>query len=250
MQIQSWPLKQPKPYEGNPRKISAQAISKVANSIKAFGFQQPIVVDRDGVIIVGHTRLLAAKKLKLKEVPVLVADLDEASAKAYRMADNRTSQETEWDEERLLQELGFLQGLNFDLDTIGFEDAELVRLLGDDALANAAEPDVDAEKSRLLDLLTVSLDPPRHEVTEGEVYLLGQRHHLCCMGIMTGWPLWVPLLQSNDDAIFCPYPGPFVAYGKFTERHHLVMVQPDPYTCGHILDRFDECFPGDIEKVE
>lgn len=249
MDIQSWPLKTIKPYEGNPRTISADAISKVANSIRTFGFLQPIVVDAEGVIIVGHTRYLAAKKLRRREAPVVVADkLSPEQVHAYRIADNKTGELSEWDEEKLLAELGILQGFESDLSVLGFENDELLRLMGDDALANSPEPNVDAEKSRLLDLLTVTIDPPTHEVLDGDVYLIGERHHLLCVSVMTGWPTWAPLLD-HEGAVFCPYPGPFVTYGKFPEKHKLVMVQPDPYTCGHILDRYEECFPGGIEKV-
>ena len=83
------------PYENNPRRISDEAVEKVADSIREFGFQQPIVVDSAHVIIVGHTRLKAAKKLGLETVPVVVADnLTEEQAKAYRLADNKTGELT------------------------------------------------------------------------------------------------------------------------------------------------------------
>ena len=83
------------PHENNPRRISDEAVEKVANSIREFGFQQPIVVDSAHVIIVGHTRLKAAKKLGLETVPVVVADnLTEEQAKAYRLADNKTGELT------------------------------------------------------------------------------------------------------------------------------------------------------------
>lgn len=106
-----------KPYENNPRK-NDEAVDKVAASIREFGFQQPIVVDKDGVIIVGHTRLKAAKKLKLKEVPVVYADLPEEKAKAYRLADNKTNEFSEWDYELLDMELGDIE---LDMEQFGFE---------------------------------------------------------------------------------------------------------------------------------
>ena len=90
MQVQTWKIGDVHPYGNNPRN-NAAAVKPVANSIKEFGFQQPIVVDKDGVIIVGHTRYKAAKLLKLKEVPVVVADqLTDDQVKAYRIADNST----------------------------------------------------------------------------------------------------------------------------------------------------------------
>ena len=96
------------PYSRNPRKN--QHIDKVAASIKEFGFQQPIVVDKEKVIIVGHTRYLAAQKLGMREVPVIVAEnLDENQVKAYRIADNRVAEESQWDNELLNLELMDLQ---------------------------------------------------------------------------------------------------------------------------------------------
>jgi len=112
------------PYHNNPRKN--QAIDKVASSINEYGFQQPIVVDPNMVVIVGHTRLLASKKLGLKKVPIAIANLSKSQAKAYRLADNRTNEDSSWDEELLKGELLDLEGL---INTIGFEDSELEKLL-------------------------------------------------------------------------------------------------------------------------
>jgi ParB-like chromosome segregation protein Spo0J len=116
MKIEQWPIDKPQPYARNARKISDLAIEKVARSIKEFGWQQAIVVDGDGVVIAGHTRLLAAKQLGEKKVPVLVAsDLTPEQVKAYRLADNRSHEEAEWDLDMLGAELFDLKGLGFDL---------------------------------------------------------------------------------------------------------------------------------------
>ena len=107
------------PYVNNPR-INADAVDKVAASIREFGFQQPIVVDKDKVVIVGHTRLKAAKKLKLKLVPVLMADeLTEEQVNAYRLADNKTNELAEWDFDRLQEELDKI--LQIDMSDFGFK---------------------------------------------------------------------------------------------------------------------------------
>lgn len=94
-----------KPYWRNPRRIPAEAVEAVATSIKEYGYQQPIVVDTDMVVIVGHTRLQALKKLGVTEIPVYVADLPEAKAKEYRLIDNRTGEMTTWDHSALVLEL-------------------------------------------------------------------------------------------------------------------------------------------------
>jgi len=114
------------PYARNPR-VNAQAVAKVAASIKEFSFAQPIVVDEFNVVIVGHTRLLAAQQLKMETVPVYVArNLSPAQAKAYRIMDNRSGEGAEWDFSLLSGELEDLVGLDFDLDLTGFDDSFII----------------------------------------------------------------------------------------------------------------------------
>ena len=97
MQVEMWSLDRIKPYENNPR-INDDAVADVVQSINEFGFRQPLVVDTAGVIIVGHTRFKAAKQLELAEVPVHVAiDMEPEAVRAYRIADNRTGENAEWD---------------------------------------------------------------------------------------------------------------------------------------------------------
>lgn len=117
------------PYDKNPRKNDA-AVDAVARSIQEFGFRQPIVVDASGVIIVGHTRWKAAKKLGLKEVPVHVADLDPVKARAYRIADNKSNEIAEWDEALLAEELTALKDADFDLSAMGFTTEDLDGIFG------------------------------------------------------------------------------------------------------------------------
>lgn len=124
--IEWWPLDRIRPYEQNPRVISDAAIDKVAASIKTFGWRQPIVVDDAGVILVGHTRLQAAKRLNLEQVPVHVAaGLSVEAARAYRLADNRTHDEARWNTEGLGFELAQLAAAGFDLALTGFDPGEL-----------------------------------------------------------------------------------------------------------------------------
>ena len=116
------------PYARNPR-ITAHAVDKVAASIKEFGFRVPIVVDSEMVIIAGHVRYQAAQRLHLKKVPVHVADgLSAEQVKAYRIADNRTAEDAQWDNEMLALEIGELDAANFDTTLLGFEASELEQL--------------------------------------------------------------------------------------------------------------------------
>ena len=109
------------PYENNPRKNEA-AVEVVMKSIRDFGFKVPIVVDKDGIIVTGHTRLKAAQRLGLSTVPVIVAeDLSDEKIKAFRLADNKTAEYAEWDLEKLEQELRELQDLDIDMDEFGFK---------------------------------------------------------------------------------------------------------------------------------
>ncbi len=112
-----------KPYSRNPRK--KLNLDKVVESIRNYGWQQPIVVDRAGVIIAGHSRYEAAKILECKEIPVLIADLSPEKAKAYRIADNKTNQYSEWDYSLLNKEFTDLLDINMDLEMTGFDTKEL-----------------------------------------------------------------------------------------------------------------------------
>lgn len=122
MNVQYVSIEDIRPYEKNPRK-NDDSVEYVANSIREFGWRQPIVVDADGVIIAGHTRYKAAKKLNMKKVPVLVADdLTDEQVKAYRLADNKTGEMAKWDFPLLNDELFDL--CDVDMDAFGFTDHE------------------------------------------------------------------------------------------------------------------------------
>ncbi len=143
MHIQSIPLENLIPYARNPRKNEA-AVDKVAASLKEFGWQQPIVVDKENVIVAGHTRLLAAKRLKLSEAPVVVAeDLTPAQIKAYRLADNRSHEDATWDDDLLALELGDLDNVDFPSSLTGFDEAEIKQLT--ETLGNLKNLNTDAE---------------------------------------------------------------------------------------------------------
>ena len=119
MNIISMKLENIKPYEKNPRK-NDKAVKYVAESIKQFGFKVPIVLDKDNVIVTGHTRFKAAKKLMMKEVPCVIADdLSEEQIAAFRLADNKVAEKADWDYELLEEELDEI--FNFDMGDFGFE---------------------------------------------------------------------------------------------------------------------------------
>ena len=131
-------------YENNPRH-NELAIDAVAKSIDKFGFKQPLVLSKDGTVIVGHTRLLAAVKLGLKKVPVIYSDLSEEDEKAYRIADNRVSENSRWNYELLNFEISELSDLNYDLSVLGFSGKEISKSLtgwdSDISMSNIEEDD-------------------------------------------------------------------------------------------------------------
>ena len=119
MDVISMAISDIKPYPNNPRK-NDDAVTATANSIKEFGWQQPIIVDKDNIIIAGHTRYKAAKQLNMDKVPVVVAkNLSKEQVKAYRLADNKTGEIADWDSEFLEDELANI--IDFDMEDFGFE---------------------------------------------------------------------------------------------------------------------------------
>ncbi len=128
MEVRTVPIETVVPYEGNPRK-NAAAVGKVAESLREYGWRQPLVVDAEMILIAGHTRLAAAKSLGWSEVPIHVAEgLSAEQVRAYRLADNRTGQDATWDDELLAIEIRELDLAGFDLTLTGFTDDELAAL--------------------------------------------------------------------------------------------------------------------------
>ena len=133
------------PYDKNPR-INDQAVDLVANSIREFGFKQPIVIDRNNVIIAGHTRWKAARELGLERIPCIMADdLTPAQVKAYRLADNKVAEASEWDFDLLDEELQELDGLDIDMSDFGFVQDEIDTA---EAVEDNYEPDIPTEPMR------------------------------------------------------------------------------------------------------
>ena len=129
MKIETQLIAKIKPYGRNPR-VNDSAVDAVAESIRQFGFRQPIVVDTEGVIVCGHTRWKAAKKLGLTKVPVHVAtDLTPEQIRAYRIADNKTNELAEWDYDLLMRELAELKADGVDVMSLGWTADEVNRML-------------------------------------------------------------------------------------------------------------------------
>jgi ParB-like chromosome segregation protein Spo0J len=167
MEIVHKHLSELKPYANNPR-VNDGAVAAVVASIREFGFRQPVVVDADMVIIVGHTRFKAAQQLGMSEVPVHIArDLTPAQLKAYRIADNQVATIATWDKDLLPIELGELEALDFDLKLLGFDDDQLAKHMGTEVQDGQCDPD------------DVPLPPDAAITQPGDLWILGSHRLLC-----------------------------------------------------------------------
>lgn len=167
MLVDLWDLSKVRVYANNPRQ-NDDAVAAVAAAIREFGFRQPIVVDTAGVIIVGHTRFKAAQQLGLQQVPVHVAtDLTPAQIKAYRIADNKAHELSDWNYDLLPIELGELQGANYDLAVLGFSSDELAEIFDPGVQDGLTDPD------------DVPAPPDEATTRPGDLWLLGNHRLLC-----------------------------------------------------------------------
>ncbi len=211
MQIENICISEIKPYENNPRNNDS-AVDYVANSIKEFGFKVPIIVDANNVIVAGHTRLKAAEKLGLKELPCIRADdLTDDQIKAFRIADNKVSEFAEWDFAKLEAEI---DSINLDMAQFGFDDVQVDDISGDD---------IDADNYEETDM------EPRSKF--GDIWQLGEHRLMCgnsaekkCIsrlmnGIVADIVLTDPPYGINADKGFSGERG-FNGVGKKIKSRH------------------------------
>lgn len=192
IQIEWIPPEELIPYEKNPRK-NDKAVDVVATSISQYGFLVPIILDKDNIIIAGHTRLKAAKKLGLKEVPVIWAEnLTPAQIKGFRIMDNKSNEYAKWDLESLKIEFQELKDLNFDLSLTGFKEAQIDTILQEGA-------DEQFYKKE-----------PKYKIQEGDVYQLGDHRIIC--GDATKRNVHSALIQGNRVACVFTDPPYGVSY--------------------------------------
>lgn len=204
MQIYDKPLEWLTPYENNPRN-NEEAVEPVANSISEFGFKVPIVATSDGEIINGHTRWKAAKKLKLKTVPVIIADdLTEEQVRAFRLADNKVAEIAQWDIELLMSEIESVD--NLDMTLFGFTDSDYTL---DDFEDEETDTDISEDEIE-------SEDDSVSSVEYGDIYQLG-RHRLMC-GDSTSAGDMKELVDGEKIDLYVTDPPYNVAYEGKTEE--------------------------------
>jgi len=169
MALEVWPLSRLIPDARNPRTHSPEQVAQIAASIQEFGWTNPILVDKSGVIIAGHGRYLAAPRAGLSEAPVIVlGHLTESQRRALLIADNKLALNAGWDDNLLAEELAALEADGFDMSVVGFSDEELAALLEEDA-----------GSSLLTDPDDIPEAPAEARTRRGDLYLLG-RHRLLC----------------------------------------------------------------------
>ena len=240
MSVELRPLDAVRPYANNPRQ-NDDAVEAVAESIRRFGFRQPIVVDQDGVIVAGHTRFRAAQRLGLATVPVHVAtDLSPDDVRAYRLADNKTAELASWDDAMLSIELDALRGAGIDWTLLGFDEEELAKLLAPAGTEGLTDPDAVPEK-------------PADPITKpGDLWLLG-KHRLLC-GDSTSATDVARLLDGAVPALMVTDPPYGVEYDP--EWRMDAGLTGNTARMGKVMndDRADwteawKLFPGDVAYV-
>ena len=196
LQVVTWPVEKLIPYARNARTHSAEQVAQVAASIAEFGWTNPILAGADGIVIAGHARLLAARKLGMTEVPVIVLDhLTESQRRALVLADNRLALNAGWDEEMLRVEMAALEEDGFNLEVVGFTDEEIAGLLRDPEEASAGNTDDDA----------VPETPETAITVPGDIWLLGQ-HRLLCGDSVQMESVEKVLAGGLADMVFCDPP--------------------------------------------
>ncbi|MEO8594059.1 MAG: site-specific DNA-methyltransferase [Candidatus Solibacter sp.] len=196
LQVVTWPVEKLIPYARNARTHSAEQVAQVAASIAEFGWTNPILAGADGIVIAGHARLLAARKLGMTEVPVIVLDhLTESQRRALVLADNRLALNAGWDEEMLRVEMAALDEDGFKLELVGFTDDEIETLLRDPDEVHAGNTDDDA----------VPEAPETAVTVPGDVWILGE-HRLLCGDATQVTDVEKVLAGGLADMVFCDPP--------------------------------------------
>lgn len=238
-------------WEMNPRKLTERQAREIGESLERFGFVDPLIINTDNSLIGGHSR---SKVLRLLEdfgpdveVDVRVPSRKLTPRECEELAIRLNKNTGEWDFDMLadLFDEGDLLEWGFTEFELGFDSYEPEDGEEDEPSGDRVEEDGEFDEDEtappsdgsLLALLNVTIDEPSHRVVTGDVFRLGP-HYLVIADVISGWHHWAPLLRG--EVLFAPYPGPFVPLGLLAERQPLVMVQPDHYIAGHILDRWAE----------
>lgn len=204
------PIKDLIPYARNSKIHTDKQVTQISSSMKEFGFTNPVLIDETNGIIAGHGRILAAEKLKYKDAPcIILSGLTDAQKRAYVIADNKIAENAGWDEEMLKLEIMDLDGLEFDLGLLGFDDDELDDLLD---LGEKEEGNTDPDEVP---------EPPDEPVSNpGDIWILGD-HRLMC-GDSTNHDDVKMLLDGNQIDMIFTDPPYNVAFNGRSGKHNVI----------------------------
>ena len=235
----------------------------VAESLRELGQYRPVVVNRGTLtgrpneIAAGNHTVQAAESLGWSEVSVTWIDVDDKQLRKIALVDNRSNDVATYDD-RLLLDL--LLSLEDDLTATGFDQDDVDELLasmedeeGGQGSGEGEEDEEDEEpdRSKLLALADIGWTEPRHETHRGDHWLLDGRHHLFVVDPHKGWRAFVDTLSAAPaEAVFAPYPNPYLLGTKLAREVPFILVQPKQPLAGHLLDKFESLFPeARIEKL-
>ena len=216
--IELWPVDKLVPYARNARTHSDAQVAQIAASIAQFGFNNPILVDTNAGIIAGHGRLLAARKLRLDHVPVVVLDhLTETQKRAYILADNKLAEQAGWDDDLLRGELADLKDADLNLEVLGFSEDELRTLLAEAEPAPAGTPEEEEE------IPEAPVDPVTRP---GDIWLIG-KHRLIC-GDCRDRATVAQLLNGSSANVVITSP-PYASQRAYDPASGFRPVSPEEY---------------------
>lgn len=243
------PIDSLQPYHKNARRRASEIVN---DSLRRHGQYRPIVVNRgtltgrDNEILAGNGTWAEAKSLEWPFIAVTFVDVSEDTAARIVLVDNKANDEAGYDERLLAELLGSLP----DLDGTGFDPDELAQMLdqiAEESLTGTedfdGDEDADVDAGTLLALADVSMGEPHHQPAHGSRWRLG-RHLLVVAKISSEHHLWSGDL---DGRVFCPYPDPYLTASVLAEESALLLVQPNRYLAGHLLDKHEAVFPGTVE---
>lgn len=229
------PLGDLKLWDRNPRLITTERFDSLKKSLAADPSMmeaRPLIALRDGRVIAGNMRLRAALELNWDAIPVVYVDLTEDEAITWALRDNNPY--GEYDDQALSELLFELQQSDVDLDLTGFSADDITRIF-DGAPPPEVPPDGPDDRGTDLALANVSIGDPEAAVVKGEMWQLGD-HVLVVDDLYDGWPRWIQFL--TEGSLLVPYPTPTLPLTVRANTNRLVMIQPDPWLAGHVIDKW------------
>lgn len=225
-------------WDRNPRRIEDTRYQSLVRSLREDPEMlraRPLIAMKDGRVIAGNMRLAAARDLGWDTVPTVYVDLDEDRAATWALRDNNPY--GEWDDGGLADLLSELRQKEVDLDLTGIDDGYLAMLTEQYESLRGSDPPPPAvdDRGTKLALADVSIGDPKTEVASGDVWTLGP-HVMVCAGVYEEWDKWLPFLEPGS--LFVPYPTPTLPLTERALSSKLVLVQPDTWLAGHLIDKY------------